>query len=238
LGTFEIRIVVVGCETHVGVAVCRHFARRGSVITSGLVDAVGTIIAVEPTVVVVDVDGGDERQALAMVRRPRPDVPIVFLVRDDTPSDTRVCLLRGGATEVLNRSIPMDELLARVERAVDLRRLQTCIEVGDIVVNEDVGVATRAGVALELTAIEFELLGALARSAGSVVSKRQLLSIIWGYEQFDVNLVEVHVSQLRRKLELHGPRVIRTVRGRGYILVTESLSARLAAGGPMLLAEG
>jgi DNA-binding response OmpR family regulator len=49
-----------------------------------------------------------------------------------------------------------------------------------------------------------------------VLSKHQLLTQVWGYEAYDPNVVEVHVSALRRKLELHGPRVLDTVRGLGY----------------------
>ncbi len=56
------------------------------------------------------------------------------------------------------------------------------------------------------------------RNAGRVMSKRQLLVSVWGFDDYDVNLVEVHVSALRRKLELHGPRIVQTVRGIGYVL--------------------
>jgi len=50
-----------------------------------------------------------------------------------------------------------------------------------------------------------------------VLSKLQLLTNVWGFEQYDLNVVEVHVSALRRKLEEHGPRVIHTVRNAGYV---------------------
>jgi DNA-binding response OmpR family regulator len=58
------------------------------------------------------------------------------------------------------------------------------------------------------------------RHRGRVLSKTHLLNEVWGYEHYDVNLVEVHVSALRRKLELHGQRVVHTVRGVGYVLRT------------------
>ena len=51
-----------------------------------------------------------------------------------------------------------------------------------------------------------------------MLSKTQLLTIVWGFDHHDVNLVEVHVSALRRKLEVAGPRVVHTVRGFGYVL--------------------
>jgi two-component system OmpR family response regulator len=56
------------------------------------------------------------------------------------------------------------------------------------------------------------------RQRGLVPSKDQLLTQVWGYDSYDPNLVEVHVSALRRKLEARGPRILETVRGLGYRL--------------------
>ncbi len=71
---------------------------------------------------------------------------------------------------------------------------------------------------IPLTRTEFELLTVLARHPGRVFSKTQLLSLVWGFDGYDRNLVEVHVSALRRKLEAHGGRLIHTERGEGYVL--------------------
>jgi len=62
------------------------------------------------------------------------------------------------------------------------------------------------------------LLLVLAKNIDTVFSKRQLLALVWGFADFDPNLVEVHVSALRRKLEEHGPRLIDTARNAGYVL--------------------
>ena len=62
------------------------------------------------------------------------------------------------------------------------------------------------------------LLAYLVRQRGLVLSKHQLLTQVWGYGAYDPNVVEVHISALRRKLEAHGPRVLHTVRGLGYRL--------------------
>jgi DNA-binding response OmpR family regulator len=75
---------------------------------------------------------------------------------------------------------------------------------------------TRGGAPIELTPTELRLLAFLMRHRGQVLSKDQLLTQVWGYDAYDPNLVEVHVSALRRKLESSGPRVIHTVRGMGY----------------------
>ena len=69
-----------------------------------------------------------------------------------------------------------------------------------------------------MTPTELRLLAYLVRQRGLVLSKPQLLTQVWGYEAYDPNVVEVHVSALRRKLEAHGPRIVDTVRGIGYRL--------------------
>ena len=70
---------------------------------------------------------------------------------------------------------------------------------------------------MRLTSIEFQLLGVLVRNRTRVVPKGQLLGQVWGYDADD-HLLVVHMTSLRRKLEAHGPRIIQTVRGTGYVL--------------------
>ena len=77
---------------------------------------------------------------------------------------------------------------------------------------------SRGADTIDLTATELRLLRYLAAQRGRVVSKTQILTAVWGYDDYDPNLVEVHVSALRRKLEAHGPRLLHTVRGLGYVL--------------------
>jgi DNA-binding response OmpR family regulator len=93
------------------------------------------------------------------------------------------------------------------------------LEAGDILVDEQMGLASRRGEPLGLTPTELRLLAFLVRHRGLVLTKPQLLTQVWGYDAYDPNLVEVHVSALRHKLEDHGPRVLETVRGLGYRLV-------------------
>jgi two-component system, OmpR family, alkaline phosphatase synthesis response regulator PhoP len=79
--------------------------------------------------------------------------------------------------------------------------------------------ATKGDVALDLTAIEFDLLAALARHAGRVLSREQLIEQVWGYDYYgDERVVDVHVGRLRKKLEDDpaNPQLIITVRGAGY----------------------
>lgn len=87
-----------------------------------------------------------------------------------------------------------------------------------MILDADAGVAARDGHPLDLTATELRLLQFLVEQRGRIVSANQILNAVWGYDAYDANLVQVHVSSLRRKLETHGPRILQTVRGIGYRL--------------------
>jgi two-component system OmpR family response regulator len=91
-------------------------------------------------------------------------------------------------------------------------------QVDDLVVDEAARVVTRRAESIELTPTEFELLAVFGRHRGRVLSKVELLSLVWGYDAYDPNLVEVHISALRSKLEARGERLLHTVRGAGYVL--------------------
>lgn len=146
-------------------------------------------------------------------------IPLLFVTAADTLED-RLHGFELGADDYLVKPFAMAELLAR-SRAV-LRRsgrlASPTREVRDLVIDEANRVANRAGVPLDLTKTEFDLLCALARHPGTVFSKIALLTQVWGFEEYAPNLVEVHVSALRRKLEALGPRMIHTERGEGYVI--------------------
>jgi two-component system OmpR family response regulator len=90
--------------------------------------------------------------------------------------------------------------------------------VADLVVDEGARLVRRGDETIELTPTEFDLLAELGRRRGRAVTKEHLLAAVWQFDSYDPNLVEVHVSALRRKLEAHGPRLVHTVRGVGYVL--------------------
>ena len=95
------------------------------------------------------------------------------------------------------------------------------ISIDDLVINDDATLVKRCGESLDLTDTERRLLSYLAAHRDRVVSKTQILTGVWGYDGFDENVVEVHVSSLRRKLEAGGrSRLVHTVRGRGYLIGT------------------
>ncbi len=177
------------------------------------------LVAFRPDVVVLDVMlPGRDGFALIDVVRGYGDTGIVLLTARDALED-RLRGLDSGADDYVVKPFEMAELLSRVAAVLRRRgRVSSAIQVGDLVLDVDASTASRAGTVLDLTATELRLLCYLADQRGRVVSKDQILAAVWGYDAYDPNLVEVHISALRRKLEAHGPRMLHTVRGIGYRL--------------------
>lgn len=183
-------------------------------------DLADTVQEFRPDVAIIDIqlptgpDGFElARQVISLA-----GVPVVFLTAADGLDD-RLAGFEAGGDDYIVKPFAMAELLARV-RAVLRRsgRLQSpVVEIRDLLIDDNAKQAVRGGQVLDLTPTEFELLSVLARAPNQVFSKGQLLSQIWGFDSYDPNLVEVHVSALRRKLDTNGPRLVHTLRGRGYV---------------------
>jgi two-component system, OmpR family, response regulator len=214
------RVVVVEDEPAVREAVLAGLRQEGFA-ASGFADAVDpeAILACAPDLAVLDVRLPSE-SGFALARRlhARSEVSIIFLTARDAVAD-RVEGLELGADDYVVKPFALEELLARI-RAVLRRsgRLSSVLEVGDLLINESGGSVTRRGQDIPVTATELRVLTFLVRHRGQALSKDQVLTQVWGYDAYDPNLVEVHVSALRRKLERAGPRIIHTVRGIGYRL--------------------
>jgi two-component system OmpR family response regulator len=157
---------------------------------------------------------------LEVARRLRQDrnLPIIFVTGADSAQDIHEGF-KMGADDYVVKPFDPEELSWRI-RAV-LRRtgheVAQAWECGDLVVDEAVRSVTRAGSPVSLTATEFKVLAVLVRSRGRIVTTCELVHRVWGYDA-DHHLLEVHMSSLRRKLEVHGPRLIHTIRGSGYVL--------------------
>jgi DNA-binding response OmpR family regulator len=157
--------------------------------------------------------------------RARSDVPIIVLTARGEEAD-RVMGLELGADDYLAKPFSPRELLARI-RAVTRRAKGRAgpalkpVRVGPLVVDPSARSVSLSGRAVELTAYEFALLHALAERAGRVLSREQLMEFARGSaeDSFDRS-VDVHVSRLRQKLgdDPKRPRLIKTVRGAGYVL--------------------
>jgi DNA-binding response OmpR family regulator len=176
-----------------------------------------------PEVIVLDVVMPDLSGVSVTSRLRERDVetPICILSARDEVQD-RVAGLKAGADDYMIKPFDLDELVARL-RAL-LRRVppkdRALVRVGDLIVDPSQRRVRRGGREVELTRREFELLEELARHRGIVLSRQQLLERVWGYDfEVDANVLDVFVGYLRRKLEAGGePRMIRTVRGVGFVL--------------------
>jgi len=171
-----------------------------------------------------------EKSGLDVCRelRARSDVPIVILTARGEEAD-RVAGLELGADDYVAKPYSPRELLARIRSVVRRARGQAgpavkVILVGKLVLDPGTRRATADGQELSLTGYEFSLLYALASRAGRVLSREQLIELAGGNaeEAFDRS-IDVHVSRLRQKLgdDSRGPRLLKTVRGAGYLLAAD-----------------
>lgn len=178
-----------------------------------------------PDLVILDwmMPGPNGIQLAAAVRTSTDAAVVMLTARDEV--DDRLRGFSEGIDDYLVKPFSMAELVARVTAVLRRRgRVPSVIEIGDLLVDQEAASARRGDVVLDLTATEFRLLEFLASSRGRTLSKGQILTQVWGYDDYDPNLVEVHLSSLRRKMESHGPRLIHTVRGMGYrVAVAEAV---------------
>jgi two-component system OmpR family response regulator/two-component system response regulator QseB len=162
----------------------------------------------------------DGMDVLASIRRDGITLPVLVLTARDGLAD-RIRGLDIGADDYVLKPVDLEELAARLRALV--RRAhgqpQELLSVGDVVLDVAAHAVTKAGLPVTLSAREFDLLHALLRGAGRVLSREQLEQQLysWGQE-VESNAIEVHVHHLRRKL---GSALIQTVRGVGYMVARE-----------------
>ncbi len=219
------RILVVEDDPVLGAVIVRGLGEEGHATDweRTLRGAGEAVAANDYQVVVLDL-GLPDGDGLELCRRLRADdnrARILILTARDALGD-KVSGLDAGADDYLTKPFDHPELAAHV-RAL-LRRpehaREPTLRVADIAIDPAAHTVNRGGVMVPLTAREFALLHYLADRAGEVVRRGELLEAVWdaNYDGLS-NVVDVHVANLRRKLELPGnPTPIETVRGVGYRL--------------------
>jgi two-component system OmpR family response regulator len=154
------------------------------------------------------------------IRAANITVPILILTaRAET--DTKVQLLLAGADDYLVKPFSFAELSARLKALMrrPTEKLPETLSIGDIELNPAERKVTRAGKNVPLTLKEFGLLEYFMRHPNQVVNREDLLSHLWDFNYVGFsNVVDVHVKNLRRKLEGEGSGILETVRGIGYRL--------------------
>jgi len=190
-------------------------------------DGLARFKADRPDAVVLDVmlPGMDGLEVCKAIRASSA-VPVVMLTARSDTLDV-VVGLESGADDYVTKPFEMAELVARVRAS--LRRASNSdrgsepnsdvLKVGDVQIDLAAHTVTRNDERIELTPTEFRLLAELARHAGNVLSRGQLLELVWGYDYLgDSRLVDATIQRLRAKIETEpaDPRTIETVRGVGY----------------------
>ncbi len=218
-------VLLVEDDDHVRQAFLRELRDLGHTMRSAgrALDALRDVAANAPDVVVLDLGlpDLDGAEALKMLRAVS-DVPvIVATARDGEPEIIR--LLQSGADDYLVKPFSAGHLHARIEAV--LRRARTearrqTIVVGELQIDLDRRQAKLRGTVLQLARMEFGMLAFLARNAGRVVSRRELLTEVWRQPYGDDQTIDVHLSWLRRKMgeRSSSPRYLHTVRGVGVML--------------------
>jgi DNA-binding response OmpR family regulator len=213
-------VLLVEDEENLASLVQAYLEQEGyRVVSVGSGEEALRVVGAEPVRLVIldlnlpDMDGLEVCRQI----RARSETPVVMLTARDEEPD-RLAGLDSGADDYIGKPFSPRELVARM-RAV-LRRSgrddeQDLLVLGDVAIRRSAREVTVAGAPVELRRKEFDLLAFLVQNRGAVLSRELLLDRVWGFDYLGgTRTVDVHVAQLRRKLDR--PDLIRTIRGAGY----------------------
>ena len=187
-------------------------------------EAIAAVSRFKPDLMVLDVMLGDMEgfDVAARLGAQRAGVPIIFLTARDATEDMIRGLTTGG-DDYVTKPFSLEELVARIRTV--LRRSgraepdSSRLTFEDLELDEDTCEVSRGGELVELTATEYRLLRYLMLNPRRVLTRAQILDHVWEYDfGGDARVLETYVSYLRKKLDIHGPSLIQTVRGVGYAL--------------------
>ncbi len=220
------RVLVVDDEENIADVIAMALRFQGfTVETAGTgTDALAAVSSFRPHLMVLDVmlpdmEGFDVAERLGAQRA---DVPIIFLTARDATED-KIRGLTTGGDDYVTKPFSLEELVARI-RTILRRTGAAAPDSGrlvfeDLELDEETHEVVRDGNYVDLTATEFRLLRYLMLNPRRVMTRAQLLDHVWDYDfGGDARVLETYISYLRKKLDLHGPSLIHTVRGVGYTL--------------------
>ncbi len=220
------RVLVVDDEPNIVDVISMALRYEGFEVASAATgaEALSAVRTQRPHVMLLDVmlpdmEGFDVARRLGAERA---RVPIIFLTARDATED-RVRGLTVGGDDYVTKPFSLEELVARVRallrRSGAAEATSSLLTFADVELDDDAHEVTRAGELIELTPTEYRLLRYLMLNPRRVLSRTQLLEHVWDYDfGGDARVLETYVSYLRRKLDEHGPPLIHTVRGVGYVM--------------------
>ncbi len=224
------RILVVDDEQKIRSLVASYLTSDGFdvVEASNGEEAIAAVSRRKPDLVVMDIrmPGMDGLEALTKIRT-ISDVSVILLTARAEETD-RIIGLSVGADDYVTKPFSPRELVARVkavlrrDRGGSTSETRNRLEFDAVTVDVDRREVWRNQEAVDLTALQFDLLATMAEAPGRVFTRRQLIERVWGWDFFgDERIVDAHIRNLRRALDddAANPQVIGTVRSVGYKLV-------------------
>ena len=235
------KVLVVDDEPNIRELVQVALKFHGCAVTTGATGSEALRLAASdhPDLIVLDVmlPDVDGFEVCRRLRAGGNEVPIIFLTARDTTSESITGLTLGG-DDYITKPFSVEALAARVRAVLRRARRQPgrdggvgggglggetagdgALRVGNLELDEDHWTVRRAGTPIELSPTEFRLLAYLMRNQGLMLTRKQLLENVWGWEYAGQSQVlETYVSYLRHKLDPLGPPLIHTQRGVGYSL--------------------
>jgi len=227
----SLRVLVVEDDREIRALIQSSLSVEGFVVQTAVTlrEAQALIEHALPDVIVLDLGlpDGDGVELVQQVRRQHTTPILVVSARHQ--ESQKIALLDAGADDYLTKPFSVAELLARIRvalrhRGTALAAAVTVHELEDLRVDLGLHQVQRSGETLHLTPTEFKLLARLVRSAGRVVTHRQLLADVWGPEFTDhTHYLRLYMGQLRAKIERDPaePRHLLTETGVGYRLAVE-----------------
>ncbi len=220
------RVLVVDDEPNIVDVIAMALRFQGFAVESAGTgaEAIAAVTSFRPDLVVLDVMLPD-MEGFEVARRlgaARARVPIIFLTARDA-TDDKVRGLTLGGDDYVTKPFSLEELVARIRsilRRAGLAEPESSrLAFEDLELDDDAHEVARAGTPVELTATEYRLLRYLMLNPRRVLTRIQLLEHVWDYDfGGDARVLETYISYLRKKLDVHGPPLIHTVRGVGYAL--------------------
>ena len=222
------RVLLIEDDNRIANFIQRGLKAEGYAVEVAVTGQEGLLLATEGQFQTIILDLGlpdiDGQKICEYLRAKRIDTPILMLTAREGIND-KITGLRGGADDYMTKPFVFEELLARIEalmrrgRAAGNAEPKT-FQLADLMLDLETHEVKRGGSLIELTPKEFALLEYFLSRQGKVLSRARILEQVWGYNADpQTNVVDVHIGQLRRKIDDgHAIKLLKTVRGFGYKL--------------------